>query len=121
MRRGIGIDMESVHRFCRLKRGKHDAFLRRIYTERELDHCYAVRNPGGRLASRFAAKEAVFKALSHLGVHSPDRRSIEIRTGNRGVPTVDLTLSGRRRPLVLVSLSCSGDQAMAFAIAESPS
>ena len=114
----LGIDMETIERFKRLKRRKHGLFLRRIYTERELAYCYAVREPWRRLASRFAAKEAVFKALSCLGFRCSDFKMIEIGKGAKGMPQVFLRGNIRNKAKVLVSLSRSGKHALALAAAE---
>ena len=114
----VGIDMESMRRFKAIQRIKSEAFLRRVYTDRELDYCYAARKPWRRLAGRFAAKEATFKALSHLGFHCPDLKSIEIREGAKGMPRVFLRGGIRAKATVSVSLSRSGDHAVALAAAE---
>ena len=55
----IGTDIEEVRRFEKLD----IKTLRRLFTKDELDYCLKSKNKAQHLAVRFAAKEAVFKAL----------------------------------------------------------
>jgi holo-[acyl-carrier protein] synthase len=61
MVRGIGIDMIEVARIAAVAERHGQRFLRRIYTPLELEKLHGNRHQ--YLAARFAAKEAVFKAL----------------------------------------------------------
>ena len=67
---GVGIDLVAVETVAESSAGDHaEHYLERIYTEREIDDC---RGPSGgieagRLAARFAAKEATIKALPGSG------------------------------------------------------
>ena len=84
---GIGIDLTEIDRIERAVR--RSAFCRRVYTEREIADCLR----GGEihyssLAARFAAKEAVFKALGcgfGLGW-----KSVEVVSGQGGQPQIKL-------------------------------
>jgi holo-[acyl-carrier protein] synthase len=60
---GVGIDIVDVERIASLLEKYGDRFLRRIFTEREVDYCRSKRNPSPHLSARFAAKEAASKAL----------------------------------------------------------
>jgi holo-[acyl-carrier protein] synthase len=68
---GIGIDLLEIRRMERaLKR--HPRLAERVFTEAERDYAAARARPGRHLAARFAAKEAVVKALGlteGLGLH----------------------------------------------------
>jgi len=68
---GIGIDVVEIRRIRQLAR-RHATFLSRTFAPVELHHCQAKANPFPHLAARFAAKEAVFKALG-TGWTSPSR------------------------------------------------
>jgi holo-[acyl-carrier protein] synthase len=68
-----------------------DAFVARIFTPGEDERARHHRARSQRLAARFAAKEAVMKALG-LGWRTMAWREIEIRNDPLGRPTV--TLSG---------------------------
>lgn len=60
---GIGIDIVEVERVREAVGKWSEKFLNRIFTEREIAYCYTRRNPYPCLAVRFAAKEALIKAL----------------------------------------------------------
>ena len=90
MIRGIGIDIIEVERVRSVAERHGDRFLRRIYTQTEIDSIHGTREQ--YLAARFAAKEAAFKALGtgwSRGVRWVD---VEIDNLPSGQPT--LTLSG---------------------------
>jgi len=59
--KGVGIDLIDVARVDKLK--DNPRFLARIFTQQELDYCFKKRYPERSLAARYAAKEAVGKAL----------------------------------------------------------
>ncbi|MGF1530699.1 MAG: holo-ACP synthase [Puniceicoccaceae bacterium] len=60
---GIGLDLIEISRIQSAHRRHGEAFLHRIFTEEEIAYCLAIRNPYPSLAARFAAKEAIAKAL----------------------------------------------------------
>lgn len=64
MIQGIGIDVIEINRVRETITRWGDRFLQKIFTENELRYCLARKNPHQHLAARFAAKEAVSKALS---------------------------------------------------------
>lgn len=64
---GIGVDVVEIARFAAWHTFSH-AQLRRIFSEKEIAHCLAVpARSAERFAVRFAAREALFKALSQAG------------------------------------------------------
>lgn len=117
--RGIGIDLAQISRMRSVLARWDERFLRRVFTDAEIAYCRRRRDPVPHLAARFAAKEAVLKALGtglRMGVNW---REIEVRRERGQAPTV--ALSGRSRALaeargagrVLVSLTHDGDYALA--------
>lgn len=56
----VGVDIVEIERIARTLARFGERFLRRVYTEAEIAYC---RGRPSRLAARFAAKEAVAKAL----------------------------------------------------------
>jgi len=59
---GIGIDLVKIDRID--KAGKnHSGFLERVFSEREREYCARQKFPAQHYAGRFAAKEAVLKAI----------------------------------------------------------
>ena len=60
---GIGIDVIEVARIEEALEDFEDRFLERVFTESERDYCMSQKRPAIHLAARWAAKEAVSKAL----------------------------------------------------------
>lgn len=60
---GIGTDIIKVARLKEAVDRWGERFLRRVFAEDEISYCYGKRNPFPSLSVRFAAKEAVIKAL----------------------------------------------------------
>ena len=60
----IGIDLVEVSRIDRAIKRWGDVFLNRIFDSTEIEYSYRHKNPAQHLAARFAAKEAVYKALN---------------------------------------------------------
>jgi len=117
---GVGIDIEGVYRFRKLS--MDSAFLHRVFTQKEQDYCLAHRSPAPHLAVRFAAKEAVVKALSSLKKTPPNYKDIEVINDENGIPLVHIHKQGFERLRITVSLSHSKSQAVALAvITETPS
>jgi holo-[acyl-carrier protein] synthase len=119
---GIGVDVVEVSRIERALSRWGEAFARRIYTTAEVSRADAGAARTSRLAARFAAKEAVMKALG-VGWRALAWRDIEITNDALGQPVVHLRGSARRiaeqRGIrrVLVALSHTHEHAVANAIA----
>lgn len=111
---GIGVDIESINRFRRL--ATNNAFLQRVFTRKELDYCLAHKSAAPRLAARFAAKEAIVKALSGLNRTSPGYKDIEVTNEETGLPVARIHKEGFDKLHISLSLSHSRTQAIAFAI-----
>lgn len=82
----IGVDVIEIDRIALALQRHGGRFLERIYTSRELDYC------GARIASlatRFAAKEAIAKALG-TGIGAVHWTDIEVLSDARGKPNVRL-------------------------------
>ena len=89
----VGTDIIEIHRIEQAVLSWQDSFLRRIYTEAELESC---RNRASSLAARFAAKEAVMKALG-TGAKGIKWRDIEILSDSEGAPVIQLHGRARRK------------------------
>lgn len=92
---GIGIDAVDVERF-RQTLVRSPRLADRVFTDAERAYASAQRDPTQRLAARFAAKEAVLKALS-VGLGAADLREIEVIRHQSGAP--GLLLAGRAHRL----------------------
>jgi holo-[acyl-carrier protein] synthase len=116
----IGVDIIEIERVAQTITRFGDRFLRRVYTERELSYC---QGRVGSLAARWAAKEAVAKALG-TGIGDVSWQEIEIINDARQTPAIHLhgaaaDLAGRLDIAgFAVSLSHAKDYAVAFVIAE---
>jgi holo-[acyl-carrier protein] synthase len=115
MATGVGIDLLEIERMERALE-RHPRLARRLFTDAELDYAGAKARPGRHLAARFAAKEAVVKALGLSGGFG--LREIEVVAGEP--PSV--RLSGRAAEAaeglrVEISLTHSRDNAAAVAFA----
>jgi len=117
------VDIIEVARIHRATARWGDGFLSRVFTPGERRHAGVSRISAERLAGRFAAKEAVMKALG-LGWNRMAWREIEIGGDAEGRPVV--RLSGRAARVAsklgvracLVSISHTRDLAVAHAVAE---
>jgi holo-[acyl-carrier protein] synthase len=112
---GVGIDLLEIDRLERALE-RHPRLAERVFTEAEREYAAARVRPGRHLAARFAAKEAVVKALGIAGGFG--LRDIEVVAGEP--PTVQL--SGRAAEAagdrtIDVSLTHSRDNAAAVAVA----
>jgi holo-[acyl-carrier protein] synthase len=87
----IGADLVDIDRI-RAVIERQPRFVERVYTERERAYCLQRHDPAERFAARFAAKEAVLKALG-TGLGGADFVDIEVVRLDSGQPT--LRLAGR--------------------------
>lgn len=121
---GVGVDAVDIDR-VRVALGRTPSLLARLFTERERAACTTSCGDlrSGGLAARFAAKEAVAKALG-TGIRGFGFRDIEVVSDELGKPTVVLhggaaTLAGELGVgRVHLSLSTSATLAVAHAVAE---
>lgn len=60
---GVGIDVADIRRFARLLAMCGSGFAVRWFTDAEIAQCMAATTPAAAFAMRYAAKEAVWKAL----------------------------------------------------------
>jgi holo-[acyl-carrier protein] synthase len=81
-----GVDLVDIQRLADLKPAIRERFLRRVYTPHELS---AFQSSFTSLAGRFAAKEAVAKALG-VGIGPIGWQEIEILSGPEGEPVLQL-------------------------------
>ncbi len=78
----VGVDMIETDRVRKVLQRHPERFLTRVYTPEEVAFC---RGRVPELAARFAAKEAVMKALG-TGARSVGWREIEVLPDRRGKP-----------------------------------
>jgi len=114
----VGVDIVEIGRIERVMARWGERFLERVYTEEERDCC---QNRAPELAVRFAAKEAVMKALG-TGIKGVGWREIEVLSNRNGKPLVYLHGGAQQNARGLglgelaISLSHSRDYAIASVI-----
>lgn len=121
---GIGVDLCKVERLAGLRQRYGARFLDRVFSPVEQARCGDGPACDERYAARFAAKEAVMKALGTGWGQGVTFADIEVRTEDSGRPVV--TLNGGAACLaekkgvtqIHVSLSHERDNAIAFVILE---
>ncbi|MBK8480485.1 MAG: holo-ACP synthase [Proteobacteria bacterium] len=119
---GIGLDLVTVSRFARMIERYGERLLGRLFTAGERAYCAKYAQPAQHYAARFAAKEALLKAL---GVpHGLSWHELEVVSAASRAPQIHL--SGRAaeaaRQLgitrLLVTLTHERDLAAAMIVAE---
>ncbi len=115
-----GVDIIEIDRIAKVRDRYPRRFLEKIYTPGE--RIYA-RNRSAQLASRFAAKEAVMKALG-TGVRGVPWKSIEVTRKRGGPPEISLHGNAKERSermgvtRIALSLSHSKNYAVASVVME---
>ncbi|MDA1256242.1 MAG: holo-ACP synthase [Chloroflexi bacterium] len=116
----VGVDIIEIERIGRTFSRYPERFLEKIYTPGEQAYC---RGRAPQLASRFAAKEAVMKALG-TGVRGVSWRDIEVQRRRGRAPEIVLHDRAKARAekmgivRIAISLSHSRDFAVASVVAE---
>jgi holo-[acyl-carrier protein] synthase len=88
---GLGVDVVDLDRFAGVLERRAN-FITRVYTPSERDYCEQAKGAMKRVeryAVRFAAKEAVMKALG-VGLGSFGFQDVEIERAESGDPTIAL-------------------------------
>jgi holo-[acyl-carrier protein] synthase len=114
----VGTDIVAVQRLAVLL-SEQPALSRRVFTARELSYCEGRRRAAEHLAVRFAAKEAVLKALG-AGLGARMRwTDVEVVNGLSGRPEVRLygeaAITARRRRMHQIDISLSHTAGLAIA------
>jgi len=114
-----GVDLVSLPRFARALERHGERLLVRVFTPAEVALC---AGKVASLAARFAAKEAVVKALG-TGIGPVSWREVEVLRGEDGAPVLRLHGEAARRAAALgltrwsLSLSHTREMAVAFVVA----
>jgi holo-[acyl-carrier protein] synthase len=121
---GVGVDLVEVARIERALERFGERFLKRIFTQGELDYCQSMPHPARHLAARFAAKEAASKAFGTGIGRSMGWKDIDIGRRKTGEPY--LVFGGQAKNLAaerrvtnqLVTLSHTDKHATAVVVLE---
>ena len=85
---GTGIDIVEIVRLRKTLEGTGERFLKRVFTPGEQRYCLARHDPAPHLAARFAAKEAVLKALGTGWAQGVTWLDVEVSKPSRGAPII---------------------------------
>jgi holo-[acyl-carrier protein] synthase len=119
--KGIGVDILEIRRIQRSIDSLGEAFLDKIFTPGEIRYCTTKHNAAQHFAARFAAKEAVGKALA-TGLRGDfSWKDIEVMNDELGQPHI--TLYGKLNEALahvsmFVSLSHSETHVVAMVVME---
>jgi holo-[acyl-carrier protein] synthase len=115
----IGLDLVSIERIASAMSRFGDRFADRILSRQEQQLMSGRQDRAAFLAGRFAAKEAVIKALGGISPTRPSLASVEILPDADGVPAVRLSEETAARlgsRQVLLSISHEKEIAAAVAV-----
>lgn len=121
MVKGIGVDIIEIERIRRDVERADGRFAAKVFTDAESAYCIGKPHPAQHFAARFAAKEAVSKALATGWTGAFRWKDVEILNEASGLPRVQLhgslaeLLSGAR---IHLSLSHSDSHVVAMAVIE---
>ena len=115
----IGTDIVPISRIENLIKKKGDRFIDFIFTDIEQCLCNEKADPSIHYSGKFAAKEAVKKALlSSKMFTNISLKSIEIQNDDLGVPLIHIYNKDIDSDNIKVSISHAGEYATAMAILE---
>ena len=118
--RGLGVDICEIVRMERAL-ARHPTMRERVFTPEEIAYCDSKARPAESYAGRFAAREAVIKALG--GYPGKLWQDISVTRAPSGAPAIRLEGNARRRAdmlgvtQVLVTFTHERANAVAFAVA----
>ena len=120
---GIGTDIIECLRIAQMIERHGEMFITRVYTDYEIQYCQARRSATQHFAGRWAAKEAILKAMGTGWQKGISWRDMEVRNDAAGKPVVALR-GGARDACVsrgiadmLISISHCRSHAVAYALA----
>jgi holo-[acyl-carrier protein] synthase len=121
---GLGTDIVECLRIAQMIERHGELFISRVYTDHEIEYCSARKAATQHYAGRWAAKEAVLKALGTGWARGISWRDIEIRNDRHGAPAVVLRGGAREvfehagMERIHITISHCRCHAVAHAIAE---
>ena len=120
---GLGTDIVEIVRIGRMIERHGEQFLNRVYTDEEIRYCRRRRECYQHFAGRWAAKEAIMKALGTGFVRGVGWQDLEVITQKSGQPIVNIRGGAREHAEtleideILVTISHCRSYATATAIA----
>jgi holo-[acyl-carrier protein] synthase len=121
---GAGVDIIEIARLRNALERLKDRFIQRVFTPEEQQFCNQHRDPAPHYAARFAAKEAMFKALGTGWAKGVTWQDVEVLRQQKEAPTLRLHGEAQRLSQLMgatrihLSLSHSEHSAIAMVILE---
>jgi holo-[acyl-carrier protein] synthase len=123
---GIGTDIVECLRIAQMIERHGESFLTRVYTSYEIRYCQSRKMATQHFAGRWAAKEAILKAMGTGLRHGINWNDVEVRASGDGKPIVGMR--GAARDMIeqlgigqiLISISHCRTHATAYALALAP-
>ncbi len=122
MIQGIGVDVVDVERMRSILAEQGAIFIDRVFTETEIAYCREKQNPEQHFAARFAAKEAVSKAMQTGWSGIFRWKDVEVVNEPSGAPKILLhnaVLRTLEKSVVHLSLSHTENTVVALVVIES--
>jgi holo-[acyl-carrier protein] synthase len=122
---GVGIDLVEIERFKAVMRRRGERFLEKLFTAGERKYCEGKMNRLAHYTARFAAKEAVLKALGtgwSGGIHWTDIEVVHEGTGSVSARLIGLAAKVAKQKKIRkihLNLTHTDKYASAVAVAES--
>ncbi len=116
-----GTDIIEVSRIKESIEKVGDKFLNKIYTQKEIEYCLSKNNMKYQhFAARFAAKEAIFKAISSLikNKYEITWKDVEVLNDENGRPYVHFLNNNYNIEQIDISISHLKEYAIATCIVE---
>jgi holo-[acyl-carrier protein] synthase len=120
---GIGTDIVECLRIAQMIERHGELFIARVYTPHEIEYCQSRKQATQHFAGRWAAKEAVLKALGTGWRRGISWRDVEIRNLRTGLPMIAV-YGGAKDYMaqagivqVMISISHCRSHATAYAVA----
>ena len=119
---GLGVDIVEIARIKSAILRWKESFLKRIFTDNEINYSKAKKFSYQHLAARFAAKEAVLKAIGDSSLQRIEWHDVEVLNDEFGKPTIRLwgeakkIKDQKKISEIIVSMSHTRSYAVANAI-----
>ena len=115
----LGVDIVLVDRINKiLNSNKKSRFLNKVFSSSEISHSENRKNKSEYFSGRFAAKEAIRKALSSYNeTNMPSFQSLEILNSETGKPYV--LIISERKSNINISIAHDWNYAIAFCVVSS--
>jgi len=105
--KGIGIDIVDINRFRKKIFESNQKFYEKIFTENEIEYCLKYKDPYPHFAGKFAAKEAILKAVNE----KIKLNQIWIKNNSNGLEIIIKNIIDSK---ILISISHEKDYAIAM-------